>query len=165
MNLFYLLLAVVALAAMFKIFAQGFRSPLLPMANIGEGVHAGTITKKADAAIATRYLVVKIGSDIDHVAVAGTADIALGIASDEPAAAEDLVAVQLLGSSGETRKVVASAAITAGDFVVTAASGKVRTLPAITGIYYIIGRALIAAAADGDLVEIDPCLPTQRVVA
>ena len=165
MTLFYLLLAVVALAAMLHVFAKGFRSPLLPMANIGEGVHAGSITKKADAAIATRYLVVKIGSDIDHIAVAGTADIALGIASDEAAAAEDLVAVQLLGSSSETRKVVASAVIAAGDFVVTAAAGQVRTLPATTGTYFILGRALNAAAAAGDIVEIDSCLPTQRVVA
>jgi hypothetical protein len=44
------------------------------------------------------------------------------------------------------------------------ASGKVRALPGTSGTYYIIGRALNAPAADGDIAEIDPCAPIQRVV-
>jgi hypothetical protein len=59
---------------------------------------------------------------------------------------------------------VASAAITLGDFVVSAAGGKIRTLPGTTGTYYIVGRALQAAGADLDVIEIDPMPVIQRVV-
>lgn len=141
-------------------------TPDMALANINEGVHqSGRVTRKADAAIATRNLVVKIGSDANHIAVAGTGDIALGVCQDEPTAAEETCAIQLLGSCDRTLLMVASAAISAGDMVVTAASGKIRTLPGTTGTYYIIGRALQAAAADGDAIAIDPCFPVQRVVA
>lgn len=138
----------------------------IALANIAEGTHGnGVITRKTDAAITTRYLIGKIGSDAAHVAVAGAADVPLGIIEDEASAAEELVPVKLFGSGQGTSLVVASAAIAAGDFVVAAASGKVRTLPGTTGTYYILGRALHAAAADGDLLEIDPTPVTQRVVA
>lgn len=159
-------LLFVAVGMLLKQWASGFRAPILRLANLGVETHdSGRITKKADAALATRYLLVKVGSDVDHIAVAGAADIPLGVALDEPAAAEDLCAVQLLGTAGRTIPMVASAAITLDDFVVAAANGKIRTLPGTTGTYYIIGRALKAAAADGDLIEIDPCFPIQRVVA
>ena len=153
-------LALVAFAA-FHAFRPKRR---VEFANIGEGQVGGKKSYLSDAAITTRYLVVKIGSDANHIALAGTADIALGVASDEASAAEELVNVLLLGSQDQTVKVIAAAAITAGDFVVTAASGQVRTLPATTGTYYIIGRALNAAGAQGDTVEIDPSFPIQRVV-
>lgn len=133
-------------------------------ANIAEGNVAGKKTYAADAALALRFVAVKIGSDANHVAVAGTADIPIGICTDNAEAAEDLVNVALLGSASETLKVTASAAIAAGDFVVPAASGKVRTLPGTTGTYYIIGRALQAAGADLDVIEIDPLPTIQRVV-
>jgi len=60
---------------------------------------------------------------------------------------------------------VASAAITAGDLVSGAANGKLRTLPTSAGTYYVLGRALNAASADGDSVEFVPSFPVQRVVA
>lgn len=135
------------------------------LANINEGVHdAGRITRKADAAIATRHFLVKVGSDANHIAVAGAADIPLGVCQDEPSAAEETCTVQLLGSTDRTLLMVASAAIVNDTFVVAAAGAKIRTLPATTGTYYIIGRALQAAAADGDVIEVDPCFPIQRVV-
>lgn len=135
-------------------------------ANIAEGTYStGNMSRLADAALSTRHLVVKIGSDINHVAVAGTADIALGVVNDAAEAAEDPVNVQILGRAEGTILMVASAAITAGDMVVTAASGKIRTLPGTTGTYYIIGRALEAAAADGDVINVAHCFPIQRVVA
>lgn len=138
----------------------------IALANIGEGVHnGGRITRKADAALTTRYLLVKSGSDANHTAVCGTGDIPLGVCEDEPTAAEETAVIQLFGSADKTLLVVASAAIAVDAFVVSAASGKVRTLPATTGTYYVIGRALQAAAADGDQIEIDPCFPVQRVVA
>ena len=155
---------IAGLAATLALFVAGLRQEFL-CANIAEGVHGdGQITKKADGAITTRYLLAKIGSDIDHVDLAGTADIPLGVITDESAAAEDLVNVSLFGSGQSTQKMIASAAITAGDLVVSAASGKIRTLPGGAGTYYIIGRALNAASADGDVVEVTPSFPVQRVV-
>ncbi|PTY02580.1 hypothetical protein DB346_08510 [Verrucomicrobia bacterium LW23] len=133
------------------------------IANIGEGVHHGSVTRKTDAALASRYLLVKPGSDADHVAVTGVSDIPHGIAQDEATAAEEDVAVNLLGCAKSTQLGVASGTVTVGDLLVPAASGAVRTLPASAGTYYIIGRAL-ATVATTELVEFDPYPPTQRVV-
>lgn len=132
-------------------------------ANVAEGTHEGAITRLADAAITSRNLVVKIGSDENHIALAGTSDIPLGVCTDEADAAEDEVNVNLLGGARETQLGVASGSIAAGDFIVPGASGTVRTLPGTSGTYYIIGRAL-KAATDGNNVEFDPCVPVQRVV-
>ena len=51
------------------------------------GVHEGAITKKVDAAIATRHLLAKFGSDADHVNKCGASDIPLGPMNDEAEAA------------------------------------------------------------------------------
>ena len=92
--------------------------------------------------------------------------IPLGVANDEASAAEESVNVQLLGSKQGTVLMVASAPITAGDLLQAAAAGKVATLgTGGNGTYYIVGRALNAAAADGDLVEVAHCVPVQRVVS
>lgn len=139
---------------------------LVVCCNIAEGVHGdGCITKLTDAALATRNVLVKIGSDISHVAVTTAAtEIPLGVVNDEASAAEENVNVQLLGQKQGTVLMVASAAITAGDLVVAAANGKIATLSGSAGTYYIVGRALNAATTDGDLVEVAHCLPVQRVV-
>lgn len=127
-------------------------------ANVGsEGQHlTGNITKRTDAAIATRYLLGKIGTDIGHVAVAGAADIPYGVITDEAGAAEDPVNVFLLGAGKGTTKMIASAAITAGALLEPAASGKVATKGGGAGSHYVVGRALDAAAADGDVIEVVP---------
>jgi hypothetical protein len=139
----------------------------LYFANIAEGTHEGSIGRKADGAY-TRYLLVKVGSDASHVALAGVADIPLGATDDDSSAAEDLLNVRLLGAQKETILLQPSAAIAAGDFVVAAANGQARTLPVAAGTYYIIGRALTTVsgsfASTGALVEVDPCVPVQRVV-
>jgi len=134
-------------------------------ANVAEGTYCeGVKTYKVDAAFSSRFLLAKVGSDVDHVDVCGATDIPLGINTDSAAAAEEEVGIALFGAAEGTRRVVASAAITLGDMVVAAASGKVKTLPGTTGTYYIIGRAIKAAAADGDVIEIAPTFPIQRVV-
>lgn len=166
MNMLLALFLFVAIAALLKQFALGFRAVprVLRLANVGFAQHIGATTKRADAAMAIRYVLVKIGTDANHVAVAGVADIPWGVATDEAAAAEDLIAVAFLGAQSKTLPMVASAAIAAGDMVVAAANGKIRTLPATTGTYYIIGRACEAAGADLDVIEVDPTFPIQRVV-
>lgn len=78
-------------------------------------------------------------------AVASAAGNALGIAQTDGSTG-DLVPVNVLGTAVAT----AGAAITAGAAVEVGSSGKVVTKS--SGV--TIGRALTAAAADGDQVEI-----------
>jgi hypothetical protein len=135
---------------------------LIALANIAEGTHGdGNITKKADAAMATRNVLVKIGSDIDHVAVTtACTEIPLGVCNDEAAAAEDNVNIQLLGQKPGTILIVGTA--TAGDLLEAAANGKAVTLTGGAGAHYIIGRALNTAT--DDLIEVAHCLPVLRTV-
>ncbi len=132
--------------------------------NVAEGTHEGSLSKKADAIQSTRFLMVKIGSDADHIAVCGVGDRPLGLATDEAEAIEDSVNVNLLSPSANTQKAVASEAIAVGESVFTAASGKVQNEPAAAGTYYLVGRALTAAGADGEVIEIEPQAPTRTVV-
>lgn len=142
-----------------------FRGPRYEFCNIAEGTYPdGCMSRLADVALTRRHLLVKIGTDINHVAINTASDIPLGVVDDEAEAAEDPVNVQLLGQKPGTVLVVAGAAITAGAFVVGTAAGKVITLPGTTGSYYIIGRALEAAGADLDVINIAHCFPILRVV-
>lgn len=129
--------------------------PRCEFANIAEGTRpTGNKTYLADAAIATRYLCVKLGSDLNHIAVCSAiTDNPIGICSDEPAAAEDECNVQLLGAASGTLRVVSGAAITVGQYVATMANGKVQ--PAVT-TQFVIGRALNGAGGADEIVEIDP---------
>lgn len=135
------------------------RSSRLHFCNIAEGVHAaGVFSKRADAAIA-RYRLVKFGSDADHVVYAGAGEQALFVATDEAAAAEDLISVQALAVSNGTVKMITNGAgvLAAGDLLVAAASGKVAKKSAAAGNYYVVGVAAQAAAAtDGDELEVIP---------
>lgn len=166
MNILLVLLSLVAVVFLLKLQARGFCSAprVLRLANLGVSQHVGSFTKRTDAAHALRYLLVKQGTDAAHVAIAGAADIPYGVATDEASAAEELVSVAILGAQDKTLPMVASAAIAADAFVVSAANGKIRTLPVAAGTYYIIGRALEAAGADEDVIEIASCFPIQRVV-
>lgn len=140
------------------------RSPLRA-ANIAEGIHEDAKTLRADAASTTENLLVKIGSDADHYAIAGASDLPIGTQLGTPAAAEEVVAIGLLGASRSTRLMVASEAISAGEAVFAAANGKVQDIPAGAGTYYQVGVALTAAAADGDIIEVDPQPATRQVVS
>ena len=126
------------------------------LANIAEGTHDGNITKAVDAAITERFLLAKVGSASDRVAVAGAADTPIGVITDEAAAAGDLVNLALFGSARSTLRMVASGAIAQGALVEPAASGRVQTLGVGAGTHHVVGRALDAASAAGDVIEVDP---------
>jgi len=126
------------------------------LANIAEGTHDGNITKGADAAITERFLLGKIGSASDRVAVAGAADTPIGVITDEAAGTGDLVNVALLGARTSTLRMVASGAISQGALVEPAASGRVQTLGVGAGTHHVVGRALDAATNAGDVIEVDP---------
>lgn len=155
-------LSILALAGL--CFA-GLRKPFCT-ANVEgtTGTHEKAIGRFTDAAIATRYLLFKKGSDADHIAVCGAADVPLGTVADEATAAEQRVHVNLLGK-GPTKKMVASEAIAAGVEVFTAAGGKIQDLPAGAGTYRCVGVSVTAAAADGDVIEVNDCAPIKTVVA
>jgi len=114
---------------------------------------------------APRFLLVKFGSDVGHIAVAGVADKPLGICSDEAEGAEEPVAVQFLGATNETRKCVVSEAIALTDDLYQAAGGKVSNLPAGSGTYWKVGRPLQAAAGDGEVIEFESHAPVAVVVS
>jgi hypothetical protein len=164
---FLVLVTILAAAALLVswVAARPHGAQLRALANIAEGFQPARLTYRADAVIATRNLVGKIGSDAAHVAVCGDADIPLGMITDQAPAIDDGVSVTLFGPNNECCLGIASAQILAGAFVVPAANGKLRTLPAAAGTYWIVGRALKTAAADNDDVEFIPCFPIQRVVS
>lgn len=120
---------------------------------------------RASAAMATRYLFVKAGADDEHIAVvAATADKPIGVATDEAAAAEDPVNVELLGVTNRTLVCVAAAAIAVAADVYTTAAGKVTIKPTAAGTYWRVGVALTAPGADGDPVEVATCKPRKLIV-
>lgn len=134
----------------------------IALANIAEGSQA-TPTYYTDAAIG-RYLLLKKGSDVRHVALCGAANRPIGNSEDESDAAEKTLSVRPFATSSETQLVVASEAIAADVDVYTAASGKVQDEPAVAGTYWKVGRSRRAAAADGDPFEIYPCDPLKLIV-
>lgn len=161
------LVAAILLATLVILFAERLRRPqnLVALANIAGGTWLGKKSYYSDAAISSRNLLGKVGTDDRHVAICGVSDIPTGVITDEASAAEELVNVDLFGCHSETALGVASGAIEEGDLLVPGASGAVRKLPATSGTYYIIGRAL-KDAADGDLdVQYAPSFPVQRVVS
>lgn len=133
------------------------RTPgLVLLANIGEGTHDGNITKAVDAAVTERFLLAKVGSASDRVAVAGATDTPIGVITDEAANVGDVVNLALFGSARSTLRMVASAAIAQGALLEPAANGRVATLGAGAGTHHVVGRALDAAANAGDVIEVDP---------
>ena len=144
------------------------RAGMAEMPNaFGDGTHAnGVLTLKCDAALASANLLVKKGTDASHVAVtAAETDFPRGFVMHGTETAEDHVSVRLLGKGGDTKLAVASAAIAADARVVPAAAGKVQTIPTAQGTYWVVGRAVTAAAADGDPIEIDDCHPFQVTIS
>jgi len=124
----------------------------------------GSMTKIADAAQSIQHLLVKFGTDANHIAIAGVADSPIGVCPDTPALG-DSVAVKLLGCAKESLTMVASEAIAVGVRVFAAADGKISDLPAGAGTYFCIGVALEAAGADAAEIQVNSCVPFSVTVA
>src|SRR5688572_11552643 len=79
--------------------AFGLHTGLVRINALTDGTHAtGRIGHLlADAAISTRHLLVKTGSDANHFAVSGAGDKPLGTCIDEPSGAEEPGTVALFG--------------------------------------------------------------------
>ena len=154
----YIITGVLAVLAIGLAFLFRTRRGGVILANIAEGTHKDSITKLTDAAITTRFLIYKKGSDDGHVAVAGASDVGLGTVADEASAAELPVSLLLFGK-GPTKKMVASEAIGAGVKVYQAASGKVAT----SGTMFC-GISISAAAADGDVLEVNDSVSSDQPI-
>jgi hypothetical protein len=125
-----------------------------PLANADEsavGTHEGAINLTLSATFSSRYLLAAFDGS-----VAGATTRAFAVVQDEGGSG-DVVAAFPLGMGGRTAKAVAGGAITAGALINTLAGGKVDDT-GTTG-NYVVGRALTAAAADGDIIEFLPCFP------
>jgi hypothetical protein len=155
MNIIMTLLAALALSLLLATCVWlAKRNPLTFLANVAEGTHSEAITKLTDAAITARHLLYKLGSDAAHIAVSGAADVPWGTIDDEATAAEEVVAVQLLGK-GPSKRMVASGVIAAGVPVYAAAAGKVADAGTV-----VVGVSLSAAGADNDIIEVVDIAPT-----
>lgn len=120
--------------------------------------HKNNITKTASADMVMGTVVKLDASDASKVAACSATDTdtgAIGVVLDNVSSG-DSVAVALLGVANHTLEVVADGEIRAGKKVYLAANGKV----AATGTIQI-GTALNPAYADGNLVEIAHCAPTE----
>jgi Uncharacterized conserved protein (DUF2190) len=115
---------------------------------MSQQVESGFKQFPASAAI-SQYARVKMASD-GTISAAGLTDKEIGIAQNAAFNAGDIVNVRLRTAAG-TLKMIASAAITRGNEVFTAASGKIGN-SASTG--WLIGRALEAAGANNDIIEV-----------
>ena len=134
---------IITISHLIAVLRRMFHRPKrVTFANIAEGTHAGgNITKAADAAITERFLLAKVGSASDRIAVCGAADAPIGVITDEAAAAGDLVNVTLFGAANSTVRMVASAAIAQGALVEPAANGRVQTLePSQVGLLVYDGE-------------------------
>lgn len=98
----------------------------------------------------SRFARVKVDANGD-VVEAALADKEIGIAQLESFAAGDRIPVKLRTADG-TCKMIAAEALAAGAAVYTAASGKVADTAAVGS--FLVGTALEAAAADGDIIEV-----------
>ncbi|HEX7860818.1 MAG TPA: capsid cement protein [Verrucomicrobiae bacterium] len=151
-------LFVVLIASLPVMLARRIENPGYEcFANGNEGRHAdGNISKTSDAVIAERYRLVKIGASAAAVDVCGAADTPIGVCTDEAKAIGDSVNVALLGAIKGTIRMVASAAIAQGALLEPAANGRVATLGGGAGTHHVVGRALDAAGAAGDVIEVQP---------
>ncbi len=96
---------------------------------------------------ASKYYIVQLSATGDIEIGEGATDLLVGVLQNKPASGE----AALYRFAG-TSKVVASAAIAIGAYVTSTAAGKAVTTTTAGNV--VIGRALEAAAADGDIIEI-----------
>ncbi len=132
-------------------------------ANVAQGTHAGYVTVTAASAFSGKYLLAKADATAGEVDPCGASNCPVGIATDE-ADEGDPLALKILGVNPQSVLVTASGALAAGAYLYTAANGEVQGEPTTAGTYYLVGRALTAATAAGDLIEAETCVPVQLIV-
>jgi Uncharacterized conserved protein (DUF2190) len=152
-----------ALLAIVSVFRLGAREECHNAASTVGTHENGKVTYYAQtSAITPRYALVKKGTADNQITLGDATTRPLGVVLDEPGI-DEAAAVGLLGCCVGTVRMVASAAIAAGAPVYTAAGGKVTSTYGATA--FIVGRAITAAAADGDIIEVAHCFPMINAAA
>lgn len=105
------------------------------------------------AAVSAKRLMKLSSGEVVHNTATATDD-PIGV-SCYAGADGDAIGVRLINDAG-TFEVTAAGAIDADADVYAADDGKVQALPAAAGTYRRIGKAIEAATADGDIIEILP---------
>ena len=100
----------------------------------------------------SQYRAVTIASDGDAEHATDTASLLIAGVSDRAASSGESVTVALANAGGSAF-IEASEAITAGTAVYATAAGKVA-LVGTTSNDVLVGTALTAAGADGDVIEV-----------
>lgn len=117
--------------------------------------HYKTTVRTNDAAVSSRHLLWKEGATPGTTAaLCGVSDIPLGTIDNEESSTGVRQTIHKLGRGGTKKMVASEAMATIGANVYAAASGKI----ALTGVVKV-GRTLTAAGADGDIVEVEDCVP------
>jgi hypothetical protein len=156
-NLILLALTALLLVPVLVTIARAYaRPPGELTASNTAGTHEGSlVTRITEAAVSTANLLLRKGT-ADRQVLIGTATARpLGAAYDTADAASD-VTVCLLGGA-DSVLMVASKAIAVDAAVYTDASGKVTDT--LAAGCWLVGYALSSAAADGDEIEVQSCVP------
>lgn len=120
--------------------------------------HEKTVARTNDVAVTARHLLWTQGAGAGTVKLATAVLPALGTIDNTETGTDVRQTVLLLGK-GDTKKMVASGAISAGAFVYQDASGKVSA----TGVL-CVGIALTAAGSDNDIIEVRDQAPGRPAV-
>ncbi len=96
----------------------------------------------SDAAI-DQYILVKYGTDANHVDVCGAANIPMGVAMTSASGGSQALRVMLL--NGTVFKLNTAGTVTFGTILEPASNGKVQSITGGVGTHYGVGRALETA--------------------
>jgi hypothetical protein len=136
-------------------------------AETAAGTHR-TLSFRADASHPLTHLLVRPGTDAQHVAICGAANRPTGSTTDAPVAAEDIINVLPLNAGEHTRRLRCATALAAEIDVYTAANGLVQAEPGTAGTYWLVGRTVAAAVqetANNFIVEVAVQAPVRLTVA
>ncbi len=128
-----------------------------------------SISKILDAAISTRHLLVKTGSNRHRVAVTEDAD-EMPLGTVPLTGGElDLRGLNVLGQSGII-PMIAAETVAVGEEVFTAPDGKVQNRPTAAGTYWQVGFCVElespsqGAGIEANQILVAPCVPIKTVI-
>lgn len=143
---------------------KGIPAGGVQFANIGEGtVKYGMKSYLPDATTSQRYLLYKIGTDGDHVAVCGAGEVPIGPSDDQADSTTTPIAVKILGGVTGLVRGVTDGTIANGDHVKAGASGVIVKASTTDVSFGIALFGTDTSSASGDVITYVPCVPHKHV--